>query len=50
MKFEKFEKIQENKLFVTLNYVITLLSLYFLFSKIAGYEISLNFDFECFRF
>ena len=46
MKFEKFEKIQENKLFVTLNYVITLLSLYFLFSKIAGYEISLNFDFE----
>jgi len=46
MKFEKFEKIQENKLFIIFNYVITFLSLYFLFSKIAGYEIDLNIDFE----
>lgn len=45
MKFEKFDKLQENKLFVSLNYVVTFLSLYFLFSKIATYDVSLNFDF-----
>ena len=46
MNLEKFEKIQENRIFLFLNYVITFLCIYFLFIKIREYEINLNFDFR----
>lgn len=45
MNLEKLEKIQENRVFLLLNYVITFLCIYFLFVKIREYEVNLNFDF-----
>ena len=46
MNLEKFKKIQENRIFLLLNYVITFLCIYFLFIKIREYEVNLNFDFR----
>ena len=46
MNLEKFKKIQENRIFLLLNYVITFLCIYFLFIKIREYELNLNFDFR----
>ena len=44
MNLEKLEKIQENRVFLLLNYVITFLCIYFLLVKIREYEVNLNFE------